>query len=58
LTDAELTRLRRESRDARKNRYSAPLSALSTKSITKLVNSIIFFLSRAKKITPKRFVAV
>ena len=49
LTDAMLTRLRRESRDARKNRYSAPLGTLSTKSIIKLVISIIFFQSHAKK---------
>jgi hypothetical protein len=44
LTDTVLTRLRRESRDARKNRYSARRRALSTKSVTKFAFSCIFFV--------------
>jgi hypothetical protein len=42
LTDTMLTRLRRESRDARKNRYSARRCALSTKSVINHAISIIF----------------
>lgn len=43
LTDAVLTRLRRESRDARKFRYSASQMSLSTKSITLDVKTRDFF---------------
>jgi len=38
-----MSRLRRESRDARKNRYSASAIVLSTKTITICTVSIIFF---------------
>jgi hypothetical protein len=48
LTDTVLTRLRRESRDARKNRYSARHRALSTKSVKNHAISIIFFCSVRK----------
>lgn len=44
LTDTFLTRLRRESRNARMIRYSAYDAALSTKSVRKHANSIIFFI--------------
>jgi hypothetical protein len=44
-----LTRLRRESRVARKNRYSARHRALSTKSVVKFVISFIFFRAYVKK---------
>jgi hypothetical protein len=48
LTDTVLTRLRRESRDARKTRYSARHRALSTKSVINHAISIIFFCSVRK----------
>jgi hypothetical protein len=43
LTDTVVSRLRRESRDARKNRYSASKEVLSTKSVTIDVKTMIFF---------------
>ncbi|OYV35958.1 MAG: hypothetical protein B7Z81_08010 [Acidocella sp. 20-61-6] len=55
LTDTMLTRLRRESRDARKNRYSARRCALSTKSVINQTISIIFFTLQAKK--PRKLIA-
>jgi hypothetical protein len=44
-----LTRLRRESRDARKNRYSARRIALSTKSVMFYTVLSIFFVDHAKR---------
>jgi hypothetical protein len=44
LTDAVLTRLRRESRDARKNRYSAYAIVLSTKRVIFCIVFMNFFL--------------
>ncbi len=44
LTDAVLTRLRRESRDARKNRYSAYAIVLSTKRVIFCIVLMNFFL--------------
>jgi hypothetical protein len=48
LTDTVLTRLRRESRDARRIRYSAYAITLSTKSVTDDGNLSIFFHISAK----------
>jgi hypothetical protein len=45
-----MSRLRRESRNARKNRYSASHTALSTKSVRNGVKMMIFFVI-CKKIT-------
>jgi uncharacterized protein (DUF983 family) len=49
LTGAILTRLRRESRDARKNRYSASHNALSTKTVTFAAGFAIFFSMRCPR---------
>jgi len=50
LTDTLLFRSGgRESRDTRKNRYSAPAQWLSTKSNTNQPELIIFFQQRAEK---------
>jgi len=50
LTDTDVIRLRRESRDARKIRYSASEEKLSTKSVENDMKTINFFLI-CKKIT-------
>lgn len=48
LTDTVVSRLRRESRDARKNRYSASQEKLSTKSDMRDVKTINFFCNLQK----------
>ncbi|OYV43990.1 MAG: hypothetical protein B7Z75_06235 [Acidocella sp. 20-57-95] len=59
MTDTDVNRLRRESRDARKIRYSASRVVSSTKNSTNNAFSINFFWQRAKKtsigISPRRF---
>jgi hypothetical protein len=48
LTDTVVSRLRRESRDARKNRYSASPERLSTKSVMRDMKTINFFCKLQK----------
>jgi hypothetical protein len=50
-----MSRLRRESRDARKIRYSASRIGASTKNITNNAFSIIFFASDAKNPSKRIF---